>query len=380
MKLIHLGLGWIGDQGGGLERYQHGLCSQLAVRGESVEAWVQSRQPQIDDTPYTVIGYASPLEGRSRRLSRLYNLAATRLPSPDALFVSHHASVSEPILNYLRGMPHVVHFHGPWAEESSVEGKSFLRTMLQFRCERRAYRSANHVITLSDAFRKIVIERYGVRSDLVSVVPGGIDMGRSDPKVSRTIAREKLGWPTNRPVILSVRRLIRRVGIDRLIDAVRLLRRQHSEVLVMIAGSGPMRDELDRMVLDYGLKDNVRLLGFMPDEALPLAYAAADFTVVPTQSLEGFGMVLLESLAAGTVPLVTPVGGLPEVCGSFAPESIFDDRTPSAIADRVNQYLSGEIRPPDPESCRRFVRDNYEWGKIAGRIDKIYCAASRSNS
>jgi glycosyltransferase involved in cell wall biosynthesis len=126
------------------------------------------------------------------------------------------------------------------------------------------------------------------------------------------------------------------------------------------------------MIADNNLVGNVKLLGYVREADLPLAYASADLTVVPTQSLEGFGMVLLESLCGGTLPLVTPIGGLPEVCYRLAPESIFDDRTSAAMADRISRYLGGEFKPPAPDECRRFVRENYDWTIIAKRVSEIY--------
>jgi glycosyltransferase involved in cell wall biosynthesis len=372
IRAIHLGLGWINDKAGGLERYQHGLCSALARQGTSVEAWVQSSHSSFNHLDYPIISYSAAVERRSRRLECLRALARRSLPCHDTVFVSHHASVSDCIRPYLSDMPHVVHFHGPWAEEAKIEGAPFWRSWVQQRTERKVYTSADHVITLSEAFRKTAIERYYVSPERVTAIPVGINTDDFDPKVSRKDARERLGWHNGRPILLSVRRLIRRVGIHQLIDAVRIIRKRHAEVLVLIAGTGPLRDELKGMIRQFELSDNVQLLGFIPDAQLPLAYAAADYTVVPTQYLEGFGMVLLESLAGGTLPLVTPVGGLPEVCTELAPASIFDDPSSHAIADRVIQYLNGEIRCPSSEECRVFVRKKFGWKQIANRVRQVY--------
>ena len=64
---------------------------------------------------------------------------------------------------------------------------------------------------------------------------------------------------------------------------------------------------------ELGLQDHVRLLGHVPEADLPLAYRAADLTVMPTASLEGFGLSVIESLAAGTPVLATPVGGMLDI-------------------------------------------------------------------
>ncbi len=75
---------------------------------------------------------------------------------------------------------------------------------------------------------------------------------------------------------------------------------------------------------ELGLEDNVKFLGFLPDEELPVAYQAADLTVMPSQSFEGFGLAILESLACGTPVVCTPVGGMPEILQGFSPQLITD--------------------------------------------------------
>ena len=63
-------------------------------------------------------------------------------------------------------------------------------------------------------------------------------------------------------------------------------------------GQGPLHDRLNEQIIRSGLSEQVRLLGFLPDTDLPLAYRAADLSIDPSQALEGFGLTTLESLAA----------------------------------------------------------------------------------
>ena len=65
----------------------------------------------------------------------------------------------------------------------------------------------------------------------------------------------------------------------------------------------------------------MRLLGFVAEEDLPWLYRACDISIVPSVALEGFGLPTIESLAAGTPVLVTPIGGLPETVSELDPGS-----------------------------------------------------------
>jgi glycosyltransferase involved in cell wall biosynthesis len=374
---IHLGLGWIGDRGGGLERYQDGICRAHALMNHRVEAWVQSRIPIEPEVGYSVRAYASPTQSRGEKLSKLQALANEYFTKPDFAFVSHHASVSSSLVGKLRGIPHIVHFQGPWADEAAVEGAPRWKTWLQRRAERKAYRSADRIITLSEAFAKLIVDRYGIEPSRVRVVPGGIDTLMADPGLSRREAREKLGWPTDRPILLSVRRLVRRVGIDKLIEAAKELTRPHPDLLVLVGGTGPLRDEFETRIKELGLENHVKLLGFVPDGDLPIAYAAADCSIVPTQELEGFGLVTIESMAAGTPSVVTPVGSLPEIAGPLDSNLVLPGRTKNDIVAGVKEILSGGVTLPDATTCRRYVRDHYDWRVIAPRVLEVYQQAAR---
>ncbi len=84
-----------------------------------------------------------------------------------------------------------------------------------------------------------------------------------------------------------------------------------------LPGRGPLEHELRAQATASGLGERILFTGFVPDDDLPKIYAAADFSIVPSEALEGFGLTTLESLACGTPVLVTPVGGLPETVASF---------------------------------------------------------------
>lgn len=386
LPVTHVGLGWCREAPGGLERYQDELCrasASLLATGsggsgvQAVQAWVLARG-DVDRNPgYTLRAYASPEGSRRSRAGSLRQhwLEQRNNAKGPGLLVTHHASSAEALLSGSKAEPHVVHFHGPWASESAASGAPAWKTMLQRRLERRVYRRADRVITLSNAFRHVVQEAYGVDPSVVRVVPGGIHAERYASGETREEAREVLGWAAGRPTVFCLRRLVPRMGLDALLHAVGLLVERVPDVQVMIGGSGPERSALEAQIRGLGLRGQVRLLGFVPDEHLALAYRAAELSVVPTRALEGFGLVCLESLASGTPVLVTPVGGLPEVVAGLDPALVMPSSEPGDMADAMARALLHPQTLPSAQRCERHVRENFDWSVIAPQVLEVYAEA-----
>jgi D-inositol-3-phosphate glycosyltransferase len=164
----------------------------------------------------------------------------------------------------------------------------------------------------------------------VAVMHLGTDVERFSPvdSTSRSEIRRRLGLPADAFVALTVRRLFFRNGLDTLLDATERLR-DRRDLHVVIGGSGPERNEIQRRIERGGL-ENVHLLGFIPDADLPDYYRAADVFVLPTRTAEGFGLVLMEAAASGIPSIATDSG---------APREIIDDEVtgllvpPGAPAD-----------------------------------------------
>ena len=365
---------WFTEFPGGLNRVYAHLLSELA-RQDVESLGLVAGSPdvkRISGGLATAFAPAdAPLMQRMRAIRSASNdwLAAH---ARDGVVVSHFALNALPLLDRLGKRPFVVHFQGPWGDESRVEGASALSAGAKTVLERAVYRRANASIVLSSAFRDLLVTRFGVRRESVHVVPGGVEMARFDHATSRSESRAVLGWPVDRRIVLCVRRLVRRVGLDILIDACVALRRTVPDVLVLVAGTGPLQAELEQRIASHGLTDVVRLIGYVPDARLPLAYRAADLTVVPTIALEGFGLITVESLAAGTPCVVTPVDALTEIVTPLSPALVASSATADALATILGDALTGQIPLPSAEECASYARKHYDWPVIAAQVRRVY--------
>jgi glycosyltransferase involved in cell wall biosynthesis len=378
LQILQLGMQWFGEDAGGLNRVYAHLVRELAQSGVELHGLVAGTDDVARASGGLVHAFAPASAPLLSRLRALRTASRTWLHQrPEAVVVSHFAMHAFPVLSQLGAHPFVVHFQGPWGAESRVEGAGALSVLAREMVERRVYRRADRAIVLSTAFRDVLAREFRVPMDRIHVIPGGVDVDRFAIAASPSECRRTLGWPTDRPIVLCVRRLVRRVGVDTLIEAANVLRARVPDALVLIAGTGPLRAELEARVAALGLEKHVQFLGFVPDHSLPTAYRAADLTVVPTAALEGFGLITVESLAAGTPCVVTPVGGLTDVITPLAPQLVTHTTSAGDIGALLADALRGAIPLPTARQCESFARRDHDWPVVAARVRQVYEAARR---
>jgi len=374
-NILCVGIGWFPKTPGGLDRYVYELTHQLAASQDRVELCGVGL-PETE--PNSSINLTNLAEPDIRLWERLWlirsNFLQRKFAKPDAINL-HFALYSFPLLQVLpKGVPVTFSFHGPWALESKQEGSGKLSVFLKHWVEDRVYHRCDRFIVLSKAFGDILHQENQVPWSKIHVIPGGVDLSRFQFDRSRPEARSQLNWPQNRPILFTARRLVRRVGLDKLLMAIAMIKPQIPDIWLAIAGKGPLQGDLEQQATDLGLNDNVKFLGFLPDEQLPIAYQAADLSVMPSQSLEGFGLAVLESLACGTPSLCTPVGGMPEILEPFSPNLITASTEVTAIAQRLEELLIGKVPMPSREACQEYAAMNFDWQKIAKKVRKVLLA------
>jgi glycosyltransferase involved in cell wall biosynthesis len=221
--------------------------------------------------------------------------------------------------------------------------------------------SRSHVVTaLSqytiDCLRTIYGESY---SGVVRLLPGWVDSSRFVPASSRPLIKEQLGWPKEVPILFTLRRLVPRMGLDRLIEASHRLLQRGYRFQLIVGGSGPLHTELKAHAKRRGIDDSIKFLGRISDCELPLAYAACDAFVLPTTELECFGIIALEALSSGRPVLATPVGAIPEIIRKFTSSWLAKSTSAGDIAELLAQFLSGQLPHIEPTQLHDRIRLDY---------------------
>jgi glycosyltransferase involved in cell wall biosynthesis len=371
-RMLQVGPGWFPERRGGAENVYYNLFRELQTNGFEVRGVVPGTQQAERETEGRVRTYEDRGRSLLSRSIAIRRVSRELFGSQTDIVGSHFALCALPVLDRIGQKPFVVHFHGPWALESATEGGGALSVRTKMAIETAVYRRADRIIVLSDAFGRILRQHYGIPAAVIRRVPGGVDCGRLAVSATRDAARERLRWERNRPIVLAVRRLVRRMGMSNLIQAMAMLRRSNGDAVLYIAGTGPERAVLESQAESSGLSNSVRFVGALSDADLALAYRAADITIVPTAALEGFGLIAAESLAAGTPVLVTPVGGLPEVVSGLSERLVLPDKDPAGIANGLAHALDHPSSLPNSEACARYARANFDWAHVGGQVASIY--------
>ena len=262
VQVIELGTGWFAEKPGGLERVFYGLLKYLGVFGIEARGLVVGSAEIQTLSEGQVRGFApadAPLPVRWFRVRRaLRDLLAAQ---PADLISAHFALYAFPVLDIIGKLPLVVHFQGSWALESEFEASSGFASRLSVRLkwlvEKLVYRRAARFIVLSQAFKTVLHQTYGVPEERIEIIPGGIDTEAYDTGLSVREARAALEWPAERRILLTVRRLVKRQGLENLLTAVAELRSRHPDVLLFIGGTGPLTEALAAQIDTLGL-DRVR--------------------------------------------------------------------------------------------------------------------------
>ncbi|MDB5097031.1 MAG: group 1 glycosyl transferase [Cyanobacteria bacterium RYN_339] len=364
MKVLTIGLEWFHDNPGGAGRYMADAAAGLAARGHEVTVVVPRLRPQ-DPLEENVNGIKLRRFTTPRGPARLFGAMQAIKPilaeqGPFDAVHSHHAFFSAVPLWHpsLAGIPHVCQFQGPWAGESKVEG---LNHQAKYWIERAAYARCDRFIVLSGGFKDLLARDYGVDPAKISVVPAAVDLERFKP-ADRAAVRAELGWEDG-PVVFVMRRLVKRMGLEILLDAFASVPIGR----LVFGGTGPLEADLKAQAERLGLGHRVRWAGRLSDEDLVRHYQAADLTVVPTIALEGFGLVTVESLACGTPVVGTHEGGTREILEGFRPDMLVPPGDAPALAAKLTAYLQGP-RPTQAE-CRAYAEAQYAWPRVLARLE-----------
>lgn len=227
------------------------------------------------------------------------------------------------------------------------------------------------VAPISDFMKEKVLKLS--RKVPTQTVYSGIDLEKFKmPSEDIDSIKEKLSLPKDKKIIFTARRLVPRMGIKMLLEAITAEKDNLKNTLTVIAGKGAYLEEYRELTKMYGVDDIVKLPGFISEEDLLKYYQVADLYIQPTISLEGFGLTVLEAMASGTPSLITPIGATKEIVSKFDTKLISKNIEPADFGGKIVETVNYISTIEDlPKKCRRFVEYNYSWKKMASGLIKL---------
>ncbi len=207
------------------------------------------------------------------------------------------------------------------------------------------------------------------------VIPSGVDTERFAPTaVDRAAAKRALGLPEGAPAIGTVGRLEARKGTRTLIEALARLDGAIGDAHLVVAGDGPLRDELAGLATRLGVADRVRLLGNRDDVRDLLA--ALDVFALPSLT-EGMSNALLEAMAMALPLVATAVGGNPEVVTDAEHGLLVPPGDPEPLARAIARLLANrDDGARMGAAARRRVEERYGARAMVRDLEGVYAAVA----
>lgn len=259
-----------------------------------------------------------------------------------------------------RGIPLIATSHGHFAAD--------LRLAAYNRLERLMMRRASKVVIVSEAMRHQLADG-GIEPSRIVLIENGIDTHRFRPDAP-AVARAAMGIAEDAFVFGTAMRLGDEKNPIGLVDAFAEVASRHPAAVLLIAGDGPRRAEVQAAVERTCLQDRVRLLGARLD--LPALYPVMDCFVLPSLS-EGLPLSLLEAMASAVPVIATRVGHVPIVLEGL-PVSVIAPGHVDALVSAMEASLLQPRRRID--ALRQRVQSLYSAERMATRHLAAYGLAS----
>ncbi len=198
----------------------------------------------------------------------------------------------------------------------------------------------------------------------------GIDLTKLDAAAPREITREKLGIALDGPVVLQVGRMEPQKAPQLLVEAFARVVGEHPRALLLFAGDGDLRPQVEAAIRAHNIERNVRILGFRND--IPDLVAAADLFAFSSR-WEAMGRAMVEAMLMGRAVVAPAIYGIPEVVRHGETGWLYEVGDVSQLAQGISHLLTHpEERERLGQAARHLTRKLFGLGKMVTKIEATY--------
>tara|TARA_B100000686_G_C16788118_1_gene976658 strand:+ start:225 stop:1469 length:1245 start_codon:yes stop_codon:yes gene_type:complete len=382
------------DEVGGAWGLTYQINKRLVERGHKVyQLTCKSSETQISNELVDGIQYFRVSLKASKNIFFLWKAMREKIKNilkSESINLIH---IHNPLIGFIAlllpnlwKIPKVYHFHSSWFDEERINslGKKNFLLGLNFKLqliriiEWTCYKFSGTIIFLSEYSKKRFENYFYFSKPNLLIIPGGVDLKEFQPlrpeenlhKIRGLLSLEK-----KQPVILTVRRLEERMGLENLVLAVEMLIKKLPKNFfkLIIVGKGSLRQKLEDLITEKRLSGVIKLSGLVSKEKLPLYFKVADLFVLPTTAIEGFGLVTAEAFASGLVVMGTPVGATIEILKKIDKNLIFDGTSPESLSNGLQRFFEDPDFFSELKSkCRETAEKYYSWEKVTDQTEEEF--------
>lgn len=263
--------------------------------------------------------------------------------------------------------PHVTTAHA--GDVFTIRNSKILRNIGFF-----VFKNSNKITANSSYTKDVIISIQNRTKDNIEIIPMGVDTSRFNPNKASNL-RDAFGADY---LIFSVGRLVDKKGVKYLIMAMKDVINEFPRAKLIIGGSGPEKENLEKLSESLGLRENVIFTGYIKNSDLPKYYASSDIFVLPSietkeGDTEGLGIVLLEAIACGTPVIGSDIGGITDIIKDGETGLLAKSENPEDIAKQIIEILSNErLRQKLSEYGITLVKERFSWDIVTKQFIEIF--------
>jgi len=267
-------------------------------------------------------------------------------------------------------------FHGHWAFPggyiaylmSKIFGKQFVVTihggeinmLKKFKfLQKIVISSLNHssIIITNSNFTKNEMIKLGAHEEKITIIkvpPNFVKVETNDENIKTF--RKKFTEPQSQ-IVLFVGRLVELKGVEYLIRSLNEIKK--IDIHLIIAGNGPLKNDLEKLTSSLGLENKVTFFGQADKRELGLLHSISDVFVCPSiidseGSTEGLGLVIPEAMKSGIPVIASAVGGIIDTVKNEVNGLLVEEKNPKAIANAIERIIS------DEELMKKIIKNSKE--------------------
>lgn len=267
------------------------------------------------------------------------------------------SSITASIASKIAGRKLIVTFHYSNTEEFVKKYRLFFNFVLK---------NVDTMILVSNKQKEIISKTFPQYSNKLVVIPNGYDSAFFFPR-NTDECRAMLGVPMNKKVIFNISNLIDIKGHKYLIEAIGNIAKTRSDIYCIIAGKGYLLETLEQQIKNSKLEDYIKLVGWIPDNEIPIYINTSDFFVLPSLG-EGNPIVMFEAIGCGKPFIGTKVGGVPEIIASEDYGLLCEHASSEALEKTIMSALNKNW---DTFKIKEYA-ESFTWKNIAKTTKSIY--------